>query len=327
MSPTFASCLLFFILIVEGARGATFMLINRCGYTVWPGILANAGSAGLDTTGFELAPGGSRGFQVTASWSGRIWGRTGCNFDAGSGQGSCATGDCGSNQVECNGAGATPPATLAEFTIGSSGANNNNKDFYDVSLVDGYNLPMQVEAVGGSGACGSTGCAADVNRICPKELRSGDGLACRSACDAFGNPEYCCSGAYGSPSTCQPSMYSQMFKNACPRSYSYAYDDATSTFTCSGADYRITFCPSTTSGQQKSSSSLPAPAGASSASGPPAAEDSGPQDGIVFGNSWLGFITGDSSTTMSHFALHSKSPLTSAIAFFILSFLHLLLVL
>nr|GME20117.1 thaumatin-like protein 1 [Ipomoea batatas] len=298
MSPTFASCLLFFILIVEGARGATFMLINRCGYTVWPGILANAGSAGLDTTGFELSPGGSRGFQVTASWSGRIWGRTGCNFDAGSGQGSCATGDCGSNQ-----------------------------DFYDVSLVDGYNLPMQVEAIGGSGACGSTGCAADVNRICPKELRSGDGLACRSACDAFGNPEYCCSGAYGSPSTCQPSMYSQMFKNACPRSYSYAYDDATSTFTCSGADYRITFCPSTTSGQQKSSSSLPAPAGASSASGPPVAEDSGPQDGIVFGNSWLGFITGDSSTTMSHFALHSKSPVTSAIAFFILSFLHLLLVL
>ncbi|XP_019194745.1 PREDICTED: thaumatin-like protein 1b [Ipomoea nil] len=279
MSPTFASCLLFFILIVEGARGATFMLINRCGYTVWPGVLANASSTGLNTTGFELAPGTWRGFEVTSSWSGRIWGRTGCNFDAGSGQGSCATGDCRSNQVECNGAGATPPATLAEFTIASSGA--NNMDFYDVSLVDGYNLPMQVEAIGRIGACGSTGCAADVNRICPKELRSGDGLACRSACDAFGNPEYCCSGAYGSPSTCQPSMYSQIFKNACPTSYSYAYDDATSTFTCSGADYKITFCPSTTSGS-----------GASSASGPPA-EDSGPQNG-----------TGD---TISHFALHSKA--------------------
>ncbi|KAM0967641.1 hypothetical protein FF1_016149 [Malus domestica] len=38
-----------------------------------------------------------------------------------------------------------------------------------------------------------------------------------------------------------------MFKSACPRSYSYAYNDVTSTFTCSGADYIITFCPSTAS--------------------------------------------------------------------------------
>uniref|UniRef100_J3LCG7 Phytocyanin domain-containing protein n=1 Tax=Oryza brachyantha TaxID=4533 RepID=J3LCG7_ORYBR len=39
------------------------------------------------------------------------------------------------------------------------------------------------------------------------------------------------------------------FKNACPRAYSYAYDDATSTFTCTGGDttYAITFCPSTAS--------------------------------------------------------------------------------
>ncbi|KAG5123886.1 hypothetical protein JHK82_030623 [Glycine max] len=42
-----------------------------------------------------------------------------------------------------------------------------------------------------------------------------------------------------------------MFKAACPRSYSYAYDDATSTFTCSGVDYTVTFCPSSPS--QKSS--------------------------------------------------------------------------
>lgn len=42
------------------------------------------------------------------------------------------------------------------------------------------------------------------------------------------------------------SVYSKMFKSACPRSYSYAYNDGTSTFTCSGADYTITFCSSTT---------------------------------------------------------------------------------
>ncbi|MCI07889.1 thaumatin-like protein 1-like, partial [Trifolium medium] len=33
----------------------------------------------------------------------------------------------------------------------------------------------------------------------------------------------------------------------CPKAYSYAYDDASSTFTCSGADYSITFCPTSSS--------------------------------------------------------------------------------
>ncbi|PKI34652.1 hypothetical protein CRG98_044966 [Punica granatum] len=105
---------------------------------------------------------------------------------------------------------------------------------------------MIVEGTGGSGSCATTGCVTDLNRQCPEELRSGDGTACKSACEAFGSPEYCCSGAYNNPSSCRPSPYSQIFKAACPKSYSFAYDDATSTFTCSGADYTITFCPSST---------------------------------------------------------------------------------
>ena len=105
---------------------------------------------------------------------------------------------------------------------------------------------MMVDAGGGSGACGSTGCIADLNQQCPNELRVGNRVGCKSACEAFQSPEYCCSGAYASPATCKPSVYSQMFKSACPKSYSYAYDDATSTFTCTGAYYTITFCPSTT---------------------------------------------------------------------------------
>ncbi|BAF26073.1 Os10g0147200, partial [Oryza sativa Japonica Group] len=37
----------------------------------------------------------------------------------------------------------------------------------------------------------------------------------------------------------------EFFKAACPRAYSYAYDDSTSTFTCAAGatDYAITFCP------------------------------------------------------------------------------------
>lgn len=231
--------LLFFIL--QGVSGATFTFVNKCSYTVWPGIL---GQPILDTTGFELVNGNSRSVQAPVGWSGRFWGRTGCNFD-GSGHGSCETADCGSGQIECNGAGATPPATLAEFTLGSG---LTLQDFYDVSLVDGYNLQMIVEVSGGSGDCGTTGCVDDLNQRCPNELRVAGGGGCRSACEAFGTPEYCCKGEFGSPQSCQPTAYSQVFKTACPRSYSYAYDDATSTFTCTAADYIITFCPSQLSG-------------------------------------------------------------------------------
>lgn len=302
----------------NGIDGTTFNLINRCDYNVWPGILANAGSDKLDSTGFILAPGDSRVFQPPQQWSGRIWGRTGCNFDPNTGQGNCATGDCRSNQMECNGAGATPPATLAEFTIFSG----VKQDFYDISLVDGYNLPMAIQTIGGSGSCETTGCAKDLNRMCPNELRVGDGQACKSACEAFGTPEYCCSGAYASPSTCKPSSYSAMFKNACPKSYSYAYDDPTSTFTCTGADYTITFCPSLTS-QKSSRDSSPLNGngkGFSIGNGGSGSGSSPAEDPFPFGSSWLpDFMTGDSSRTkISYFDIK--------IAFLIFSFLHFLLI-
>ncbi|KAK9062746.1 hypothetical protein SSX86_019935 [Deinandra increscens subsp. villosa] len=296
---------------ISGICGSTFTFKNRCDYMVWPGILSSAASTPLDSTGFELNPGESRSFEASPGWSGRFWGRTGCTFDS-SGQGSCATGDCGSNQISCNGAGATPPATLAEFTIGSPSA-SNPQDFYDVSLVDGYNLPMAVDAHGGTGACGTTGCVTDLNRMCPSELRAGDGQACKSACEAFGNPEYCCSGPFGTPDTCHPSVYSETFKSACPRSYSYAYDDATSTFTCTGADYTITFCPASTSQKSSTDSSVPASVPAVPASTGTTTNDSPvlpkapqPEDDPGSGSSWLpSFEIGGSSRRISYNALTS----------------------
>ncbi|CAK8540012.1 unnamed protein product [Lathyrus sativus] len=231
-------CFLLF-LVFKGVlvSAATFTFLNKCDYTVWPGIY---GKPELGTTGFQLPKGTSRSFQAPTGWSGRFWARTGCQFDD-SGHGTCSTADCGSGEISCNGATASPPATLAEFTLGTG-----SLDFYDVSLVDGYNLPMLVTTSGGTGTCAVTGCSTDINKKCPSELRTANGGACNSACGAFGKAEYCCNGAFSNPDTCKPSVYSEMFKSACPKSYSYAYDDATSTFTCSGADYTITFCPSST---------------------------------------------------------------------------------
>ncbi|KAI3784584.1 hypothetical protein L1987_43686 [Smallanthus sonchifolius] len=104
---------------------------------------------------------------------------------------------------------------------------------------------MIVEVSGGSGGCATTGCVDDLNRRCPSELRVADGGGCKSSCETFGTPEYCCKGAFDSPAACRPTAYSELFKSACPKSYSYAYDDATSTFTCTDAeDYTVVFCPS-----------------------------------------------------------------------------------
>ncbi|KAK8483174.1 hypothetical protein V6N11_014246 [Hibiscus sabdariffa] len=98
-------------------------------FGVWPGILGNTL---LDTTGFQLQSSGSRSIQAPPSWSGRFWGSTGCIQDPNTGQITCQTGDCGSTRMACNGKGASPPVTLAEFTVGSVLINHNKSNFGDI---------------------------------------------------------------------------------------------------------------------------------------------------------------------------------------------------
>ncbi|CAH9147013.1 unnamed protein product [Cuscuta epithymum] len=223
-------------------QSTKFTVINNCPYTIWPATLTGGGKPQQTPTGFELAHGASTSFDITAPWTGRFWARTQCSADQ-SGKFSCVTADCGSGQLACNGAGAIPPATLAEFTLGGY----QGQDFYDVSLVDGFNLPISV--VPDNNKCLSTSCPVDVNARCPPELawRNSNGatVGCKSACLALNQPQYCCTGAFGTPQTCPPTQYSKIFKGMCPQAYSYAYDDKTSTFTCQDgqANYAITFCP------------------------------------------------------------------------------------
>ncbi|KAI0513961.1 hypothetical protein KFK09_009993 [Dendrobium nobile] len=230
-------------LITGAAATTTFEFSNKCSYSVWVATLSGANNPPLSQTGFHLPSSSSSSLTAPPAWSGRFWGRSFCSTDS-SGHFSCLTGDCGTAQIPCNGAGGSPPATLIEITLGSNG----NADFYDVSLVDGYNLPVAVGPIGGTGDCRLAGCQSDLNGKCPPELAvDGPGglvIACKSACEAFGDPRYCCTGAYGTPSTCGPTNYSTLFKTACPMAYSYAYDDRTSTFTCVGPkSYTLTFCP------------------------------------------------------------------------------------
>ncbi|XP_011039126.1 PREDICTED: thaumatin-like protein [Populus euphratica] len=224
---------------ISEVSSTTITLHNKCTHPVWPGIQPSAGKPILARGGFKLPPNKAYTLHIPPLWSGRFWGRHGCSFDA-SGRGRCATGDCGGS-LYCNGIGGTPPATLAEITLGKE------QDFYDVSLVDGYNLAVSITPFKGSGKCSYAGCVSDLNLMCPLglQVRSKDNrrvVACKSACFAFNSPRYCCTGRFGTPQACKPTAYSRIFKAACPKAYSYAYDDPTSIATCTRGNYLVTFC-------------------------------------------------------------------------------------
>ncbi|PKA65650.1 Thaumatin-like protein [Apostasia shenzhenica] len=227
---------------LSGVESVDLDLQNNCKETVWPGIQNTDG--GRILTGTRLNPGEVYILGLPPNWSGRIWGRQGCSFDS-SGRGRCTTGDC-DGVLYCNGRAPIPPVTLAEIRLNFG---SRSVDFYNVSVVNGYNIGVLVEPQGGRGTCGCAGCVSDMNKACPRELAilggpGGRVVACRSACMVFGKPEYCCTGKFGSPETCRPTAYSRLFKSACPTAYTYAYDDSTNWHTCSTAGaYVVTFCP------------------------------------------------------------------------------------
>src|SRR4051812_27615800 len=108
MSLTKISLLPILALCLISAQAARFDIVNRCSYTVWPAATPHGGGVRLD-------PGQTWSPDIPAGTaSGRVWGRTGCNFDS-SGRGSCKTGDCGGVRA-CTLSG-QPPLTLAEFTL------------------------------------------------------------------------------------------------------------------------------------------------------------------------------------------------------------------
>lgn len=119
-------------------------IVNQCSEDIWPAIDTQHGS-GPFTNGFKLASGEQNNLTVSSNWQGRVWGRTNCSFnDAGTGPASGGVGRaCGSG--DCNGAlnckvGGDVPCSLAEFTLDAG----DGQTYYDISLVDGYNLPMAI---------------------------------------------------------------------------------------------------------------------------------------------------------------------------------------
>ncbi|KAI3690309.1 hypothetical protein L2E82_48289 [Cichorium intybus] len=81
---------------------------------------------------------------------------------------------------------------------------------------------------------------------CPLELRVRGGIGCRSTGQVYKSLECYCKGEFSTPLTCKPSHYTSSFERVCPRSHTLLYnaDNTGHIFMCKGAEYNVTYCPS-----------------------------------------------------------------------------------
>ena len=143
----------------------TITINNHCSQTIWVGSNPDVQSVSVGGTpvttlgGWEMTQGQTAIVQVPLTWtSGRLWARTGCSFNTTSNEcdekmvtvngnqyiiaNCCDTGGCvnadGKFALDCTQTG-LPPATLAEFSLVPSG-----QDSYDISMVDGGNVSVEI---------------------------------------------------------------------------------------------------------------------------------------------------------------------------------------
>lgn len=116
--------------VSDGGRSITF--VNRCSYPIWisPFPTLGNGIQRIDQNSQTL-------YGIPDSgWKGRFWPKTDCDND---GQ-NCAVGQ---SVPPCPSQGCQPPAeTKVEYFFPD--ANDQNAVWYDISLVDGYSLPMEI---------------------------------------------------------------------------------------------------------------------------------------------------------------------------------------
>nr|XP_051222491.1 G-type lectin S-receptor-like serine/threonine-protein kinase SD2-5 isoform X1 [Lolium perenne] len=208
--------LIFLLVATADSDSVTLNITNQCSYTVWPAALPMGG-------GMRLDPGKTWTLNIpTDPFRGHVWARTGCSFDH-QGNGSCKTGDC-RGLLNCTSDG-TPPFTAADFSLNQY----DNNSFFDISLYQGFNVPMEflpIQVKGSPGCSKGPRCAANITSQCPSELKAPGG--CNSSCTG-----------------CSFDKYSAFFMRMCPEALSYSINAPTDTaFSCPfGTNYQLIFCP------------------------------------------------------------------------------------
>ncbi|KAK8843960.1 hypothetical protein IAR55_006752 [Kwoniella newhampshirensis] len=247
---------------------------NQCSGSLYMAVGATTGKqvtlqGDEQPGGWEQKTGEKFTFGVTDDWTGgRVWARTGCSSTKDGDGLRCIVGQCTSGKVECDGSKyGSPGATLAEFNM----ANGGQLDYYDVSIVEGYNLPMEITSSDPSCMTGSCGVGTDLLNACDPKLvypKGSDRIwSCNSACgndiqfqdgingklitaDKGNNPACCQKNgvAVGDSINC-PNTYVPFYtaiKKMCHNAYIYPVDDLypDAVSACSSkSEYTITFCP------------------------------------------------------------------------------------
>jgi hypothetical protein len=144
------------------APGTNLRIINNCPYTIWPGldgqnndntkIFGDKNSA--NPAGFELPSGQQKLISLSrGALSVRVWPRLQCSYQTNNNWPDvktrflCQVGECGNplNRWDgtCFRSGGEGGNTLAEFTMTADG-----HWWYDISLVDGYTIPVTITPFG-----------------------------------------------------------------------------------------------------------------------------------------------------------------------------------
>ncbi|KAJ3250628.1 hypothetical protein HDU77_006486 [Chytriomyces hyalinus] len=184
-------------------KGLNLKVVNNCKHDIWPGMtgldkdtkqpfFGDASSS--NPAGFQLTPGASRTIKMKPNLAAlRLWARTGCKTV--DNKFVCDVGDCGNpnNHYDgtCYQGGGLGANSLFEISIDA-----DYKTWYDLSIVDGYTMPIAVSLSGspvqipdkGKFSCGNPSCKPDMKR-CPPELikygPDGSAIACQSLSKAI----------------------------------------------------------------------------------------------------------------------------------------------
>eukprot|EP01083_Nonionella_stella_P104057 297821_1 len=151
-----------------------FRIENQCKFPIWVGFNAKSwitnefdGNQIPNDGGWYMHANQQKTVTIPNLQSGAIWARTNCGNDTEYNDQftpfTCDTGQCWTpfNEYGANGkccgldkqtgkymcAGPGSPTSLAEFSLSND---SNQNDFYDVSLVDGYNIPLLFKPIPGS---------------------------------------------------------------------------------------------------------------------------------------------------------------------------------
>ncbi|KAL3081412.1 hypothetical protein niasHS_011656 [Heterodera schachtii] len=232
-----ASFILLIILIItkvnnsigqhSGINDVQLTLVNGCPYKIYV-----AGAVQVNLTANERQTKNV----PSVSTAQRLWANTDCDSD---------------NNPLCNLQAAMPPISLFEWTFDADG-----KQTYDVSYVDGANVPISVRVPNCPGVNFNKTLGNSLDTLVDQlpdamKMDAFGKKRVKSVCLAYSTDSVCCRSPFGTPETCGPTKgwtddqkkgYKAMLA-AFPNSYNYAYDDQIATEVCmNGKEFMIGFC-------------------------------------------------------------------------------------